>query len=98
MSNKKKRSTAIILIAVLIVGIFGGLVFGGGIKAPEKVMLEYYVSTTGDDGADGSKNAPFATLERARDEVRKHTDNMTGNIIVHIAEGVYTLNETLTFD
>ena len=97
LKTKRQRIAAVLLLDFLVV-LFAGLVFGGVIKAPEKVMLEYYVSTSGDDGANGSKSAPFASIARARDEVRKHTDNMTGNILVHIAEGEYVLDETLCFD
>jgi parallel beta-helix repeat protein len=98
MSKKAKKIIAVILAAALVVAAIGTLAYSGAIKAPEKVMLEYYVSASGDDSADGSKNAPFATIERARDEVRNHTENMTGNIIVHIADGEYKLDETLIFN
>ena len=97
LKTKRQRIAAVLLLDFLVV-IFCALAFGGYIKAPEKVMLEYYVSASGDDGAEGSKDAPFATIERARDEVRRHTDNMTGNIVVHIAEGEYVLDKTLSFD
>ena len=65
---------------------------------PGKVMAEYYISVDGSDSNTGEKDSPFATLERARDEIRKINGNMTGNIVVHIAEGTYTLNDTLVFD
>ena len=36
----------------------------------ETLGLEYWVSTTGNDADAGTKEKPFATLERARDAVR----------------------------
>ena len=65
---------------------------------PEVKMAEYYVSINGNDGNTGSKDSPFATIERARDEVRKINGNMNGDITVHIGDGVYTLDDTLLFD
>lgn len=57
--------------------------------AHNSVMKEYYVSVNGDDGGDGSREAPFKSIERARDEVRKINGNMTGDIIVNIESGRY---------
>ncbi len=61
------------------------------------VMHEIYVSPDGNDEATGSKESPFRTVERARDEVRKLNDNMTADINVYLREGVYRLEETLEF-
>ena len=61
------------------------------------VMHEIYVSPDGNDEATGSKESPFRTVERARDEVRKLNDNMTADINVYLREGVYRLDETLEF-
>ena len=38
---------------------------------PGVFAVEYYVSSTGDDANPGSESQPFATLEAARDAVRK---------------------------
>lgn len=85
------------MIAILLT-ITGNIDFAGVILKPETVMAEYYVSNNGDDSNDGTKDRPFATIKRARDEVRKINADMTGNIIVHIADGTYTFDDTLTFD
>ena len=85
------------MIAILLT-ITGNIDFAGVILKPETVMAEYYVSNNGNDSNDGTEDKPFATIERARDEVRKINADMTGNIIVHIAEGTYVLDDTLTFD
>ena len=82
----------------LLMSIMGYVDFAGVVIKPENIMAEYYVSNNGNDSNDGTKDKPFATIERARDEVRKINSDMTGNIIVHIAEGTYILDNTLNFD
>lgn len=62
------------------------------------VYKEYYVSPQGSDEAQGTKEEPFATLERAKQEVRKINNDMTGDIIVNIEQGDYKLSSTLKFD
>lgn len=91
----KKIIASMIAIVMTVTGYID---FAGVIVKDKDIMSEYYVSVSGDDNAEGTKESPFATIERARDEARKHTDNMTGNIIVHIESGTYTLKDTLTFD
>ena len=61
------------------------------------VDKEFYVAPDGDDANSGTKDSPFKTMERARQEVDKFNDNMTGNIIVHFAPGYYQLTETQHF-
>ena len=56
-----------------------------------------YVATNGSDDGDGSINKPFATFERAKEEVRKLNDNMDKDITVYFREGTYRLDETLFF-
>ena len=85
------------MIAVLIT-VTGNVDFAGIIFKPETVMAEYYVSTSGDDRNNGAKETPFATIERARDEARKINGDMSGNIVVHVAEGTYNLSDTIVFD
>lgn len=91
-----KRIIATML--TLLMTLTGNIDFAGVIFKPETVMAEYYVSTTGNDSNAGTAESPFATIKRARDEVRKINDDMSGNIIVHVAEGTYKLSDTLTFD
>ena len=52
---------------------------------------DYYVSPGGDDASSGSKTAPFATLQRARDAAR----NAPKPVTIHFASGTYYLPETL---
>ena len=55
--------------------------------------MDYYVSTTGNDADPGTRAKPFATLERARDEVRKLDKSQTADrpITIEIAGGIYEL-------
>ena len=70
---------------------------GVGVTAAETapVMLQLYVSASGSDSNDGSESKPFATLERAKQEVRKYNKDMTGDIIVNVAPGTYYLDSSL---
>jgi len=60
--------------------------------------VRLFVSPAGDDTNCGSKEKPFATLARARDEVRRlkatHSDE---DITVLLRGGVYRLTETVVF-
>ncbi len=66
---------------------------------------DFFVSTRGSDAWSGtmaSENArgddgPFATLQRARDAVRELKARKTGDIVVCIRGGRYSLNETVVF-
>ena len=91
-----KRVVAIMISVFMTVT--GYVDFANVIFKAEPIMLEYYVSENGSDSNDGSQQTPFATIERARDEARKYTDDMSGNIVIHIEEGTYTLQNTLTFN
>ncbi len=93
--NFKKFIAAFIAVCL---SLTANLNFLGITFNPQKTMAEYYVSTLGSDSNSGSKESPFMSVERVQEEVRKHTQNMTGNIIVHIAEGTYILENPLAFD
>src|SRR5579872_4818523 len=61
---------------------------------------DFYVSTSGKDSANGSANAPFATLERARAAVRDLKGRNAGRttpIVVMVHGGNYYLNAPVTF-
>ena len=55
---------------------------------------EFYVRPSGDDAADGSREAPFATLKAAREAVRELSAE---EITVWFDEGVYSFTETEVF-
>jgi hypothetical protein len=57
--------------------------------------LEFFVSPDGSDGYDGSKGAPFATLERARDTVRQLLEGeRESGIRITLRGGVYQREST----
>lgn len=59
----------------------------------------YYVSPEGDDAAAGTVDAPFASLERARDAVRdlKESGELKVSVTVLIRGGTYELEDTVVF-
>ena len=60
---------------------------------------EFYVAPTGNDANPGTEAQPFATLERARDAVRKlKAQSSTLKIEVTVRGGTYELRETLKLD
>ena len=58
------------------------------------VQKTYYVSAAGSDKNPGTAAEPFKTIQRARDEVRKINQKMTGNVEVILRDGTYPLSET----
>ncbi|WP_405603970.1 right-handed parallel beta-helix repeat-containing protein [Polaribacter sp. Asnod1-A03] len=70
------------------------------------IKADFYVSTQGSDNWSGTlsepneqkTDGPFATIEKARDEVRKLKKNSLENITVFIRGGVYQINKTIVFD
>lgn len=66
---------------------------------------DFYVSVSGSDSWSGTLAAPnvqntdgpFATLERARDAVRKLKKQKTTDIVVLVREGTYQLTNTVVF-
>jgi hypothetical protein len=56
---------------------------------------DYYIAPYGKDSNPGTAAAPFATLAKARDAVRKEVaSGLTSNILVLIRGGVYQQAET----
>ncbi len=60
-------------------------------------VAELYVSTEGKDTNDGTQDKPFATVQRAVEEVRNYNKNMTGDVRVNIASGRYYITDPITF-
>ena len=59
---------------------------------------EFFVSPAGSDRNGGTKEKPFATLERARDAVRGLIkQGLKDDVTVHVAAGTFFLSETLKF-
>lgn len=69
------------------------------LTGPLSAATTFYVAPGGSDDATGTEAAPFATLQRARDEVRAlkaEGDLPEGGARIEIADGTYFLAEPLT--
>ena len=66
-----------------------------GTNGPTQATL--YVSPEGDDNNQGTIDAPFKTLAKAKETVRT-LPKTGGDIVVQIADGFYPLEDTLVFD
>jgi hypothetical protein len=59
---------------------------------------DFYIAPNGIDSNPGTAAAPFATLARARDAVRKKAaSGLTSDVLVLIRGGIYQQSETITF-
>jgi hypothetical protein len=93
MSNKKSlKILKNIYIAILATMLFFAAPVTAGVQAA------FYVSPSGDDSYTGTEAAPFKTVEAARDAVRKINSSMTGDIVVYLRGGTYTVSSTITFN
>jgi len=87
-----RRIVSFLLIFTLLSGI---AVFASADTGT--VMKELWISADGSDSGNGSASSPFRSIERAKEEVRKYNQNMTGDIIVHVGEGTYFPEDELRF-
>jgi hypothetical protein len=58
---------------------------------------EFHVSTAGNDANPGTETRPFATLERARDEIRKlkQTGSLVQSVNIFVRGGTYRIRTSL---
>lgn len=64
-----------------------------------KVYAEIFVSKTGNDiTGDGTVDYPFKTIEKALEASQDYTIYQCGDVVINIDSGVYTLDETLSFN
>ena len=71
----------------------------GGTQNTDLPQKRVYVSSSGLDSGVGTDFAPFASLERARDEIRRLRENgFKGRIAVVLSGGTYTCTKTLTLE
>jgi len=58
--------------------------------------VEFYVARNGDDGDPGTMEAPFATLEGARDAIQtlKQGELPPGGVTVRLRGGTYMLDDS----
>jgi hypothetical protein len=59
--------------------------------------LDFYVASSSNPSGDGSSSHPFSNLVDAQAAVRKVTGQMSQDITVHIADGLYILDAPLNF-
>jgi Right handed beta helix region len=65
---------------------------------PTRGAADFYIAPNGKDSNPGTAAAPFVTLAKARDAVRKKVaSGLTGNVLVLIHAGIYQQTETVTF-
>jgi hypothetical protein len=80
-----------VLALVCIIGLQGGSISG----AAAAVQATYYLSPSGNDANTGTLEAPFQTIKKACDMVQTINKNMTGDIIVYLRGGMYTIDSTI---
>ena len=66
-------------------------------KCADAVQATLYVAPDGRDKT-GTIERPFQTIDPARQEVRKIDAKMTGDIVVALRGGTYSIQKTIAFD
>jgi len=88
------RGSAALAATALAVGTaFAGV----AVPASAATDTAFYVAPNGDDSNAGTLNAPFKTLERARDAVRDVNSDMADDIHVFLRGGSYPVDSTVEF-
>jgi len=67
------------------------------IQVVDNGQVVFYVAPNGNDRNPGTKDKPFATLERAREAVREAKNTKKEPITVFVRGGVYYLSEPIMF-
>ena len=67
-------------------------------QAQSETMQTFFISPFGNDNNPGTVEAPFKTIQKARDAVRQINRKMDGDIIVYLCGGTYRIDETILFD
>jgi hypothetical protein len=89
------RSLACAVIGSFLLGAYGSAEESAN---PLPAKADFHVAPNGRDTNPGTFDAPFASLERARNAVReKVAAGLHGDVLVLIHGGVYSQTETLTF-
>lgn len=74
-------------------GILVGMALAGSADA-----ADFYVAPDGSDTGNGTLDEPFASLEKARDAVRKRiAEGLDKDVVVLLRDGIYVLDRTLDF-
>ena len=88
------------LTAATVVAIAGLTVGTRTADAAPGKCKELWVSPDGSDQGAGSERSPFATLERARDQIRdkKLNQHLGCDLVVNVRAGEYEVDSTLELD
>ncbi|NOX52914.1 MAG: hypothetical protein GXP27_00435, partial [Planctomycetes bacterium] len=80
-------------------GLLAVVLWIGGV-VPAVSAVDLYVAPAGNDAHPGTKEKPFATLERARDAIRalKAKKTLSQPIRVHVADGMYRMTDPLVLE
>ncbi len=71
--------------------------FIDGVIDYKKENSQFYISLSGSENGNGSKDNPFDSIKTARDYINNVKNNIDEDIIVNIEEGVYELSEPVYF-
>lgn len=84
-------------VSAMISTIFRLLLTGSLLlSGTEASSVDYYVATNGSDSNVGTLAQPFATMERAPDEVRRTRQaDLISDVNVYFREGTYRIYETV---
>jgi hypothetical protein len=92
MNNILKRRTFLCLLSTSAV-----LFAMGGTHAYARVQATFYVSPSGNDSNEGNLASPLLTIAGAQTKVRAINSSMTGNIMVCLRGGTYTISSPIVF-
>lgn len=80
-----------------LLGVLIGLLGSPAARAAAAAEPMFFVAPDGNDGNPGTREAPFATLERARDAVCAVNEAMTGDVVVVLRGGLYRFDRAVVF-
>ncbi|MEO3929728.1 RICIN domain-containing protein [Micromonosporaceae bacterium B7E4] len=83
-------------LAVLVATVLPA-VLADQLPASAAAQETYYVAPDGNDANPGTVQAPFRTVQRARDVVRTVNASMSGDIQVYLRGGRYPVSSTIEF-
>ncbi|MHC4122033.1 MAG: right-handed parallel beta-helix repeat-containing protein [Planctomycetota bacterium] len=84
------------VLTVIVVTVLSVL---SGCNAIVSSHADFYVAVQGSDNNPGTKDKPFATIQRARDSVKgKLNDGLEKDVLVLIHGGTYAIDKTISFN
>lgn len=96
---RKKLVAGLLSVAMLVSSVPGVAMAEQAEVSGSQVMAEIYVSAGAEPGTgNGSEDAPYASMDEARQAVQGLNDNMTGDIVVYFDDGEYLLDSTVAFN